>query len=278
MVKAGINGNQDKVYDAFMQAAVGSYTFQGLTNFQNQVWEEYILKQPAPGLSLQQSQANFKKQQQGLFVQDTWQATERFSLTYGLRYDVPKFPDDPRFNPCFAAVPAKPSAPQVHNNSTLCSVAKGGFGFANNATPSGNGAIQPRVSFNYDFDTEYKTQLRGGLGIFVSDIPTVWYTNAYGNPGTTIVTYDVANTGNDAIGTLLCSTNGKNFTKAARLFVPGRPDLLREAGAGVQRAKSADPRLRHARARLERRADVGRHDRSELPAAADDPVCAGLRS
>ncbi len=229
-VKAGINGNEDKVYDAFMQAAVGSYTFQSLTNFQNQVWQEYVLKQPAPGLSLQQSQANFKKQQQGLFVQDTWQATERFSLTYGLRYDVPKFPDDPRFNPCFAAAPGTAFSAPGPNNTTLCSVSKGGFGFANNATPSGNGAIQPRVSFNYDFDSEYKTQLRGGVGIFVSDIPTVWYTNAYGNPGTTIVTYDIANSGNDALGTLLCSTNGKNFTKAAGASCPaGQISYVKQA-------------------------------------------------
>ena len=224
-VKAGINGNQDKVYDAFEQAAVGSYTFQGLTNFQNQVWEEYVLKTPAPGLTLPESQANFKKQQWGLFVQDTWQATDRLSLTYGLRYDVPKFPSDPRFNPCFAAAPGV-----AFSVSGLCSVAKGGFGFANNSTPGGNGAIQPRVSFNYDFDTEYKTQLRGGVGIFVSDIPTVWYTNAFGNPGTTIVTYDIVNSGNDPIGTLLCSSNGKNFSKASGSSCPtGQISYVKQA-------------------------------------------------
>jgi len=229
-IKVGGNGNQDKVYDAFEQAGVGSYTFQGLTNFQNQVWEEYVLKQPAPGLSLQQSQANFKKQQWGLFAQDTWQATDRLSLTYGLRYDVPKFPSDPRFNPCFAADPGVPFKATRSDGSTLCSVAKGGFGFANNSTPSGNGAIQPRVSFNYDFDTELKTQLRGGAGIFVSDIPTVWYTNAFGNPGTTIVTYDIVNSGNDAIGTLLCSANGKNFTKASGSTCPsGQISYVKQA-------------------------------------------------
>lgn len=228
-VKAGINGNQDKVYDAFEQAAVGSYTFQSLANFQNQLWQEYVLKQPAPGLSLTESQANFKKQQWGMFVQDTWQATDRFSLTYGLRYDVPKFPDDPRYNPCFAAAPGTAFSAPGPNGSTLCSVAKGGFGFANNSTPS-NGTIEPRVSFNYDFDTEYKTQLRGGIGMFVSDIPTVWYTNAYGNPGTSIVTYDIVNSGSDPAGTLLCSTNGKNFSKASGSSCPtGQISYVKQA-------------------------------------------------
>ena len=229
-VKAGVNGNQDKVYDAFEQGAVGSYTFQTLANFTNQVWEEYTIKTPAPGLTLQQSQANFKKQQYGMFLQDTWQATDRFSLTYGLRFDVPEFPSDPLFNPCFAAAPGIAFSAPGANGSTLCSVAKGGFGFANNATPSGNGAVQPRVSFNYDFDTEYKTQLRGGAGIFVSDLPTVWYTNAFGNPGTTIVTYDIANSGNDPIGTLLCSSNGKAFNKAAGATCPtGQISYVKQA-------------------------------------------------
>lgn len=229
VIKAGFNGNEDKVYDAFEQAAVGSYTFQGLTNFQNQVWEEYVLKQPAPGLTLEQSQANFKKQQYGLFVQDTWQATDRLSLTYGLRYDVPKFPEEPRFNPCFAAAPGVAFSAKNDNGSTLCSVAKGGFGFANNSVPS-TGTFQPRVSFNYDFDAEYKTQLRGGIGMFVSDVPTVWYTNTFGNPGTSIVTYDIVNTGNDPIGTLLCSTNGKNFTKASGASCPsGQISYVKQA-------------------------------------------------
>ena len=219
-VKAGISGYQDKIYDAFVQGAVGSYTFQSLNNFTSNLWEEYLIKQPAPGFTLQQSQASFKKQQYGLFLEDTWQATDRLSLTYGVRYDDPKFPSSPLFNPCFAAVPGISFTAKRADGSTICSVAKGGYGYANNSTPSGNGAIEPRLSFNYDFDSEYKTQLRGGVGIFASDLPSVWYTNAFGNPGISIVTYDIINAGNDPIGTLLCSTNGRNFTKAAGSACP----------------------------------------------------------
>ncbi len=229
-VRVGGNGNQDKVFNAFEQGAVGSYTYQGLTNFQNKVWEEYTIKTPAPGLTLEQSQANFKKQQYGIFLQDTWQATDRLSMTYGLRYDVPQFPTDPRYNPCFASAPGTPFTATNADGSTLCTATKGGFGFANNATPSGNGAIQPRFSFNYDFDAEYKTQLRGGVGVFVSDLPTVWYSNEFANPGTSIVTYDVVDAGNNPTGTLLCSTNGKNFTKAAGAACPtGNVSYVKQA-------------------------------------------------
>jgi hypothetical protein len=213
-IKAGFNGNEDKVYNAFMQGFDGSYTYQGLANFQAGKWEEYTIKRPAPGLTLDGASAVFKKQQYGAFIEDTWQANDRFSFQYGLRYDVPKFPSAPLFNPCFASAPGTAFTAHNPDGSTLCTATKGGFGYANNATPSGNGSIEPRVSFNYKFDSKYLTQLRGGAGIFVSDIPTVWYSNEYGNPGITVVTYDIVNAASSAPGTLLCSSNGKNFTPA----------------------------------------------------------------
>lgn len=212
-VRAGFNASEDQVFNAFLQGAVGSYTFQTLDNFAAGNWEEYTIKQPAPGLTLNQASANFSKDQYGLFLEDTWQATDRLSLQYGLRYDLPKFPDNPRFNPCFASAPGTAFTATRPDGSTLCTATKGGFGYANNSTPS-EGTFEPRVSFNYNFDTERMTQLRGGIGIFVSDVPTVWYSNFYGNPGTTVVTYDIVNAASSPAGTLLCSTNGRTFTPA----------------------------------------------------------------
>jgi hypothetical protein len=229
-VKAGFNVAQDKVYNAFMQGAVGSYTYNTLANFSAGNWEEYTIKQPAPGYSLQNAMANFKKQQYGAFLQDTWQATDRLSLTYGIRFDAPRFPQSPTYNPCFAAAPGTAFTATNANGSIACSVAKGGFGYANNSLPSAAPAWQPRVSFNYDFDTEYKTQLRGGVGVFVSDEPTVWYSNPFGNPGTSIVTYDIVDTAANPAGTLLCSSNGKSFTKAAgATCAPGQIAYVKQA-------------------------------------------------
>ena len=213
-IRSGYNYTEDKVFNAFIQGYYGSYTYQTLANFQAGNWEEYTIKQPAPGLSLDQAVAQFKKQQYGAFLEDTWQATDRLSIQYGLRYDAPKFPGSPLFNPCFASAPGTPFTAPGANGGTLCTATKGGFGYANNSTPS-DGTFQPRFSFNYNFDTERLTQLRGGLGVFVSDVPTVWYSNAFGNSGTTIVTYDIVNAASSPVGTLLCSTNGRTFTPPA---------------------------------------------------------------
>jgi hypothetical protein len=45
--------------------------------------------------------------------------------------------------------------------------------------------VQPRLSFNYNFDTEYLTQLRGGAGLFISNPPGVWIGNIFSNSGAT---------------------------------------------------------------------------------------------
>jgi len=212
-VRAGFNANEDQVFNAFVQGYYGSYTYQTLANFTAGNWEEYTIKQPAPGLNLGQVAAVFDKDQYGLFLEDTWQMTDRFSLQYGLRYDEPKFPDSPLFNPCFASPSGVSFTAKRPDGSTLCTATKGGFGYANNSTP-GDGTFEPRLSFNYNFDTERMSQLRGGIGVFVSDVPTVWYSNFYGNSGITVVTYDIVNAASSAAGTVLCSTNGRTFTPA----------------------------------------------------------------
>src|SRR3546814_937463 len=47
----------------------------------------------------------------------------------------------------------------------------------------------PRVSFNYAFDTERFSQLRGGAGVFQSIPPFVWLANPYQNNGVTSLSY-----------------------------------------------------------------------------------------
>lgn len=228
-VKAGLNGQQDKVYNAFIQGYNGSYTYQGLANFQAGNWEEYTIKRPAPGYSIDTAASVFQKKQYGMFLEDTWQVTDRFSLQYGLRFDIPEFGSNPILNPCFASAPGVAFTAKS-GDTTLCTASKGGFGYANNSLPSGNGTLQPRVSFNYDFDTERKTQLRGGIGLFTSDVPTVWYSNSYGGSGIPVVTYDIVNTSNSAPGSLLCSKDGKAFAPATDATCPaGQISYVKQA-------------------------------------------------
>lgn len=220
VVQAGFNANQDKVDNAFVQGAEGVYTYLGLANFQAGNWAEYAVRQVAPGLTLDQASARFTKHQYGAFVQDTWQVNDGLSVQYGVRFDAPSFGSSPLLNPCFAATPGTPFLSKRSDGSILCAAPKGGFGFANNATPSSKGTFEPRLSFNYQFDTQRKTQLRGGIGMFVNDVPTVWYSDAYSNSGITTVTYDILNPTSSPAGTVLCSLNGKVFVPSPVGFCP----------------------------------------------------------
>src|SRR5690606_35168040 len=64
------------------------------------------------------------------------------------------------------------------------------FGFPNDyKLGSDNKVVMPRVSFNYTFDTERYSQLRGGAGVLQSSPPFVWLANPYHNNGVTSLSY-----------------------------------------------------------------------------------------
>src|SRR6185312_4462174 len=102
------------------------------------------------------------------FLQDTWQVNDALSVQYGVRMDIPHSNKQPVYNAAFAQT----------------------FGYANNYT------VEPRLSFNYNFDTAYKTQLRGGAGLFQTNPPTVWMTNPFQNNGVTLLNYTSFNPAN----------------------------------------------------------------------------------
>lgn len=194
VIKAGIDYQSDEFYNLFLQNYNGSYEFDTIADFEAGRYRRYRLNVPAAGYTLDNVAAVFKQKQYGFFVQDTWQATDQLSLQFGLRYDLPKVNPDPTFNPCFAAAPGTlgnlgPCG--LRNNPTNPNAAVGGYGFSNTGTIDGNGVLQPRFSFNYSFDSDRPTQLRGGAGLFVSNTPAVWVANPYSNNGVAVTGYDI---------------------------------------------------------------------------------------
>jgi outer membrane receptor protein involved in Fe transport len=107
--------------------------------------------------------AEFSVAQLGFYIQDEWAVTPQFKVTYGIRVDVPTFPEAPE------------------RNDSLTKYFKG---YETDKAPSGNLLWSPRVGFNWDVSGDRTTQLRGGLGIFTGRVPYVWISNNYGNSGT----------------------------------------------------------------------------------------------
>jgi hypothetical protein len=166
-IKGGVEWERNRIYNLFGRTEFGAYTFNGIDNFQKGLYTNYALYQPAPGYSLNDIAAQWELRRHTFFLQDTWQATDNLSVQAGFRVNKYLTDDKPLYNATFEQR----------------------FGFSNANTINGSQLVEPRLSFNYTFDSEYKTQLRGGVGLFQSDPPTVWMTNPYQNNGINIVTY-----------------------------------------------------------------------------------------
>lgn len=207
-MKFGVDYDKNEVFNAFLQDTKGQYTFGCInssatvtyadpaipggtvncstsseavidaavlynfrigrpTNYQSQVG--------APGFSINDGVADWTLKNYGFFAQDTWAVNGNLTLTYGVRVDIPDMPKKPVYN----AAASAPVGPVVAGRRT------GGFGFDNSETIDGKELIQPRFGFNYTFDTERPTQIRGGFGLFQGAAANVWLSNPYSNTGVT---------------------------------------------------------------------------------------------
>jgi hypothetical protein len=170
-IKGGVDFQQNKIYNLFGRTQFGAYTFWGIDNFEKGIYNSYNIYQPAAGYTLDDVAAAWTLRQYGFFLQDTWQPTSNLSVQYGVRVNLNKTGDKPVYNPTFTNA----------------------FGYRNDNTIDGMKLIEPRLSFNYNFDSERMMQIRGGVGLFQSNPPTVWMTNPYQNNGMTTATYQVFN-------------------------------------------------------------------------------------
>ena len=108
--------------------------------------------------------------QLSFYAQDEFETSTRFSLTYGIRVDMPMYFTDPVDNPFSRGLNA---LDQEGNPRT----------FDQSQTPGTTPLFSPRVGFNWAATEDRSLQLRGGTGVFTGRIPFVWGGNNYSNPG-----------------------------------------------------------------------------------------------
>ncbi len=163
-VKFGAEYADNEIYNYYGRNSWGTYTFFGLDNFQAGKWSNYdYSKETAPGsIAVDYSNTNL-----GLFVQDSWYVNSNLTLTYGVRADRPDVSRDPAYNAAASAY----------------------FGYNNSKVFGGGFLIQPRVGFNYTFDSDRQMQLRGGIGLFQGDAPQVWIGNSFNTTGFNYAAY-----------------------------------------------------------------------------------------
>ncbi|MBA3486467.1 MAG: TonB-dependent receptor [Lysobacter sp.] len=159
-VKFGAEYQANDIFNLFGRDQFGVYQFRGIDAFAAGTPSQFSVRYPING-DINSIAAEFKLENLGFFIQDTWRVSNNLTVNYGLRLDVPKIDDRPPANPGASAV----------------------FGFDNTNTIDGNELLQPRAGFNYTFDSDRPTQLRGGLGLFAGTAANVWLANPFQNNG-----------------------------------------------------------------------------------------------
>jgi len=214
-LKFGVDYDDNDIYNAFLQDTRGNYTFACingpagfytdpllvgvvtcntlnraqneaavLENFRRGRPTSYSVQTGAPGFDLNDGVAQWDYQNLGLFLQDTWSVNYNLTVMAGIRVDQKQMNTKPLFNAAAAAAVVNGSiAGNVNPQTGTITRASGGFGIRNDETLDGNTLVQPRLGFNYTFDSERPTQLRGGVGLFEGAAANVWLSNPYSNTG-----------------------------------------------------------------------------------------------
>lgn len=162
-IKFGLDWESNDVFNLFGRDLFGSYTFASLDHFRAGEYWNYTSRRPLPGQSFESIAADFDYETMGLFLQDSWMVTPNLTINYGLRVDRYMVSDRPMKNDLIEAL----------------------YGLDNTATMDGKRLTQPRLGFNYNFNTERPTQLRGGIGLFQGASSNVWIGNSFQNAGFT---------------------------------------------------------------------------------------------
>jgi len=159
--KFGANLDFVNFDDGFFRYGGGSYSFNdwegdegfldgGTPYYYRQAFSEY------------DGAVKFTNNYYAAYFQDEWRTTPNFTLTYGLRYEYQQHDKPKETNPLY---PLTGQIPQDSNN------------------------FAPRVGFAWDIGGDGKSVLRGGIGMFYDNTPTLLDANAMLTNGIRVVRY-----------------------------------------------------------------------------------------
>ncbi len=186
-ITGGVNVDHFQFRNLFIQDVFGNYAFNSPADYAIGRPQSYQVSYLQPGGS---PVVDWGYYNIGLYLQDEWKITPKLTATFGLRADLPVFPDSPRSNAQFAT----------------------DFGGRDTGKlPEGNWSISPRFGFNWNifgdlnapteteavadakgvvptsrtrsWRDEFATVVRGGIGLFNGRTPSVYISNQYSNTG-----------------------------------------------------------------------------------------------
>jgi hypothetical protein len=144
------------VFNLFVQHTETEIRFRGMDNFRDG-FARAIYYNNAPSQNPADAAADWAYELNTVYAQDEFNIGDKLTVVAGLRYDWYTTDDAPVENPDFVA----------------------DYGFSNSTNLDGEGLLQPRLGFTYDY-SEALT-IHGGVGLYSGGNPNVWLSNNFSN-------------------------------------------------------------------------------------------------
>lgn len=156
---AGLSFEHQFANNAYMRNGTGYYRYNSLEDFlSGAAPESFAITYGWNGEKNPNAQVTFN--QLGFYAQDEWDITNKFKLTYGVRFDNLMFDDK-----------------DIQRNNAIYELDFGGKHIDTGKWPDSRMQISPRVGFSWDVFGDKSLKVRGGTGIFTGRLPLVFFTN-----------------------------------------------------------------------------------------------------
>ena len=183
----GVSFEHQMADNSYMRNGTGYYRYNSLDDFLNGGTPEIVaITYGYNGEENPTARVQYSKV--GVYLQDEWQATRNFKLTYGLRLD------DLFFN-----------NGDLMTNNAIYDLDYNGRHIDTGKWPSSKVIFSPRVGFTWDVMGDQSLKVRGGTGLFSGRLPLVFFTNMPTNSG--MVQYQAVVNSSTTIGTVDKSNN-----------------------------------------------------------------------
>lgn len=151
----GLEREDLEVFNLFVQHTETELRFRGGIDAFRAGRPSAIYYNNAPSQNPDDAAARWGYALNSAYIQDEFAINGRLDVLFGLRYDLYTTSDAPLENADFVA----------------------DYGFSNSTNLDGEGLLQPRIAFTFDWTDS--TTVRGGIGVYSGGNPNVWLSNNF---------------------------------------------------------------------------------------------------
>ena len=168
-IMGGITFEHQMADNQYMRNGTGYYRYNwedgmSVEELFNQTPEIVCLTYGYDGESKPAARVQFNRP--GAYIQDDWNVSDKFKLTYGLRVDGLFFNNS-----------------DLMTNQAIYDLDYDGRHIDTGKWPGNSITFSPRVGFTYDVFGDKSLKIRGGTGLFSGRLPLVFFTNMPTNGG-----------------------------------------------------------------------------------------------